>query len=88
MFENLVGQTLGRYEIINSLGEGALGAVFKARDTDLQRQVAIKIIQPALAGRPGFAENFTRAARAAARLDHPNLVQVFDSGQARNFVGR
>ncbi len=85
MFENLVGQTLGRYEIINSLGEGALGAVFKARDTDLQRQVAIKIIQPAFAGRPGFAENFTRAARAAARLDHPNLVQVFDSGQARNF---
>lgn len=85
MFENLVGQTLGRYDIISSLGEGTLGAVFKGRDPDLQRDVAIKIIQPALAGRPGFAEDFTRLARAAARLDHPNLVQVFDSGQARNF---
>jgi serine/threonine protein kinase len=85
MFENLDGQTFGRYEIIHSLGEGTLGAVFKARDPGLQREVAIKIIQPALAGRPGFAEDFTRAARAAARLSHPNLVQVFDSGQARNF---
>ncbi len=85
MFDNLDGQTLGRYEIIHSLGEGALGAVFKARDPGLQREVAVKIIQPALAGRPGFAEDFTRAARAAARLSHPNLVQVFDSGQARNF---
>jgi serine/threonine protein kinase len=85
MFENLAGQTLGRYDIVSSLGEGTLGAVFKGRDPGLQRDVAIKIIQPALAGRPGFAENFTRLARAAARLDHPNLVQVFDSGQARNF---
>lgn len=85
MFNDLIGQTLGRYEMISFLGEGALGAVFKARDPDLQREVAIKIIQPALAGRAGFAENFTNAARAAARLDHPNLVQVFDSGQARNF---
>jgi serine/threonine protein kinase len=85
MFENLVGQTLGRYDIVSSLGEGTLGAVFKGRDPSLQRDVAIKIIQPALAGRPGFAENFTRLARAAARLDHPSLVQVFDSGQARNF---
>jgi serine/threonine protein kinase len=85
MFENLAGQTLGRYEIIKSLGEGALGAVFKARDPELQREVAIKIVQPVLAGQPGFTENFTRAARAAARLDHPSLVKVFDSGQARNF---
>jgi serine/threonine protein kinase len=84
MFDNLAGQTLGRYEIVRSLGEGVLGAVFKARDPSLQRDVAIKIIQPALAGRPGFAEKFTGAARAAARLDHPNLVRVFDSGQARN----
>jgi serine/threonine protein kinase len=85
MFENLVGQTLGRYDIVRSLGEGTLGAVFKGRDPGLQRDVAIKIIQPALAGRPGFAENFTRVARSSARLDHPNLVQVLDSGQARNF---
>lgn len=85
MFENLGGQTLGRYEIISSLGEGALGAVFKGRDTELQREVAVKIIQPALAGRSGFSQDFTRAARAAARLDHPSLVKVFDSGQARNF---
>jgi serine/threonine protein kinase len=84
MFNDLVGQTLGRYEMISFLGEGALGAVYKARDPGLQREVAIKVIQPALAGRPGFAENFTGAARAAARLDHPNLVRVFDSGQARN----
>jgi serine/threonine protein kinase len=84
MFDNLVGQTLGRYEILSYLGEGALGAVFKGRDPSLQREVAVKVIQPTLAGRPGFAENFGGAARAAARLDHPNLVRVFDSGQARN----
>ena len=67
MFENLAGQTLGRYDIVSSLGEGPLGAVFKGRDPGLQRDVAIKIIQPTLAGRPGFAESFARAARAAAQ---------------------
>jgi serine/threonine protein kinase len=85
MFNDLLGQTFGRYEMISFLGEGALGAVYKARDPGLQREVAIKVIQPALARQPGFAENFASAARAAARLDHPNLVQVFDSSQARNY---
>ena len=79
--ERLVGQTLNRYKMTQLLGEGGMGAVFKARDVTLQRDVAIKIMHPHLGNQPSFRDRFLQEARTAARLDHPNIVQIYDFGQ-------
>lgn len=85
MQEDLSGHNLDRYLIIRRLGEDHLGVVYKAHDPTLERDVAIRVIHTALARQPGFSERFAEAARTAARLDHPNLVQVFDFGEARGY---
>ncbi len=77
-----VGRSLNRYQLTELLGEGGMGAVFKAQDLTLQRDVAIKVMHPHAAGRPGFRQRFLREARVAARLDHPGIVPVYDFGQA------
>lgn len=82
--ENLVGQTLNRYQIISLLGEGGMGAVYRAHDTTLQRDVAIKIMHPHFARQPNFQERFLQEARTAARLDHPGIVQIHDFGSYRS----
>jgi serine/threonine protein kinase len=69
-------------EIIELIGRGGMGAVYKARQPSLDRLVALKILPPGVAGDAGFAERFTREARALARLSHPNIVAVYDFGQA------
>ena len=69
-------------EIIEFVGKGGMGAVYKARQPKLDRFVALKILPPAAAGDPGFAERFNREARALARLSHPNIVAVHDFGHA------
>jgi capsular polysaccharide biosynthesis protein/tRNA A-37 threonylcarbamoyl transferase component Bud32 len=69
-------------EIIEFVGKGGMGAVYKARQPKLDRFVALKILPPAAAGDPGFAERFNREARALARLNHPNIVAVHDFGHA------
>jgi predicted Ser/Thr protein kinase len=69
-------------EILELLGQGGMGAVYKARQPNLDRMVALKILSPSLAADPAFAERFTREARALARLSHPNIVSVHDFGQA------
>jgi serine/threonine protein kinase len=84
--DDLVGQTLDRYVILRRLGEDPVGVVYKAHDPNLERDVAIRVIHQALAKRPGFADRFAEAARLAARLDHPNLMQVFDFGEARDLL--
>jgi serine/threonine protein kinase len=72
-------------EIIELLGQGGMGVVYQARQRQLDRLVALKIL-PAEAGRdPAFAERFTREARALARLCHPNIVAVHDFGQSGDF---
>lgn len=70
-------------EIIGLLGYGGMGAVYKARQRDLDRLVAIKILPPEMASDPAFGERFTREARALARLNHPHIVTVYDFGQAQ-----
>ena len=72
-------------EAFELCGRGGMGVVFKARQPKLDRQVALKILPPALAAQPGFAERFTREARLLARLIHPNIVAVHDFGQSRGF---
>jgi tRNA A-37 threonylcarbamoyl transferase component Bud32 len=69
-------------EIIEVLGRGGMGVVYKARQPRLDRLVALKILPASLAATPGFAERFEREARALARLSHPNIVAVYDFGQA------
>jgi serine/threonine protein kinase len=71
-----------QFEILELLGQGGMGAVYKARQPSLDRLVALKILPPQAGSDPGFADRFTREARALARLNHPNIVGVYEFGQA------
>jgi WD40 repeat protein len=73
---------LGPYRLLELLGRGGMGQVFKARHRHLDRLAALKIIRPDLLTRPGAAERFVREARAAARCVHPHIVLVYDAGEA------
>lgn len=72
----------GRYEIIERLGSGGMADVYRAHDPHLGRDVAVKVLADRYAADPAFVERFRREASAAARLNHPNIVQVFDRGEA------
>ena len=75
------GQTLGDFEILDRLGQGGMGAVYKARQVSLDRFVALKTLQAAIAADPEYIARFSREAKAAASLNHPNLVQVYSAGE-------
>ena len=75
-------QHFPQLEILELLGRGGMGAVYKARQKNLDRIVALKVIPPEAAKDPAFAERFNREARALARLNHPSIVTVYDFGQA------
>lgn len=75
------GTTLGRYQILEPLGQGGMATVYKALHPALERIVALKVIRAGFAEDPEFLERFTREARAVARLVHPSIVQVFDFDQ-------
>jgi len=76
-----VGATVGgRYRVESVLGAGAMGTVYDARHTVLDRAVALKVVSSSLLGDPALADLLLDEARAAARVAHPNLVQVFDAG--------
>jgi tRNA A-37 threonylcarbamoyl transferase component Bud32 len=72
-------------EVTGLIGSGGMGAVFKARQPQLDRFVALKILPAELASQPGFSERFQREAQALARLSHPHIVTVHDFGQAGGF---
>src|SRR5512136_83333 len=81
---NLAGKDLGRYHVIEPLGQGGMASVFKAFDTSLERYVAIKIIRPDvdLGGEQAqFLTRFQREAKALAQLDHPYILKVLDYGE-------
>jgi predicted Ser/Thr protein kinase len=77
-----IAQLFPQLEILRLIGQGGMGAVYKARQPSLDRFVALKVLPPAVGSDPGFAERFNREARALARLNHPNIVAVHDFGKA------
>jgi len=72
----------GRYRVVRLIGRGATGEVFLARDEQLERAVALKFLPPLLGADPSLVKRFVAEARAAARLDHPHVVPVYDIGEA------
>ena len=78
------GTRLGPYEILSPLGAGGMGQVYRARDSRLDRTVAIKILPPALAADPGRRARFRQEARAIAALAHPHICTLFDVGELRS----
>ncbi len=76
------GTHLGPYEIASPLGRGGMGEVYRAKDTRLGREVAVKVLPASLSGDPDRLRRFEQEARAASALNHPNIVTVYDIGQA------
>ena len=77
----LAGEVLGDYEVLEFLGRGAMGAVYKARQASLDRLVALKVLEADISADERFIQRFTREARAAAAVSHPNIIEVFAVGQ-------
>lgn len=73
----MTGNRLGNYELQQLLGEGGMGSVYRALDIRLQRVVALKVLIPEIAAKQEFRQRFLQEARAAAALDHPNIVRIF-----------
>ncbi len=77
----LVGSTIqGRYHVVRLLGDGGMGAVYKAADQVLRRFVAIKLLHPETAANPSAVERFVREARSSAAIGHPNIIDILDFG--------
>lgn len=81
-FEFEVPARFGNFLLLQVLGMGGMGGVYRARDEALNREVAIKVMQKRLGDDPVFIENFQREAQSAAKLNHPNIAQIYSFGQA------
>jgi len=79
--DGMIGKSLGKYQIVEQLGEGGMATVYKAYDAALERYVAIKIIRSASLSDPLFLGRFQREARALAKMDHPYILKVLDYGE-------
>ncbi len=78
--DSLAGETVGNYTVEREIGRGGMGVVYKARETSLGREVALKVLHGHLSADMDFVRRFEREARAAAQLTHPNIVEVYAAG--------
>src|SRR5438445_1664200 len=76
----LTGKRLGPYEVLSAIGAGGMGEVYRAKDTRLDRVVAIKVLPDRLASRPELRDRFEREARTIASLNHPHICTLYDVG--------
>jgi serine/threonine protein kinase len=76
----MIGQLVGHYRVLEKIGAGGMGEVFRARDERLGRDVALKLIRPASSDNPDHLRRFEQEARAAAALNHPNILAIYDVG--------
>jgi len=79
------GTKLGPYEIVSQLGAGGMGEVYKARDTRLDRTVAVKVLPPTLSANPESRQRFEREAKAVSSLNHPHICTLHDIGAYKHF---
>jgi eukaryotic-like serine/threonine-protein kinase len=86
MINSLIGQQIDHYRIEALLGEGGMGAVYRAQDVHLNRPVALKLISAHLARKPDFRRRFLQEAQAAARLNHPSIVQIYHFGARQEML--
>src|SRR2546423_6839691 len=76
----MIGELVGHYRVLEKIGAGGMGEVFRARDERLGRDVALKLIRPASSDNPDHLRRFEQEARAAAALNHPNILAIYDVG--------
>jgi serine/threonine protein kinase/tetratricopeptide (TPR) repeat protein len=84
--QDFIGRTLGHYGIVEMIGKGGMGVVYRGRDERLDRDVAIKVLPEEVAADPDRLRRFEREAKALAKLTHPNILQIFEFGEDRGMT--
>ena len=85
---DLVGKTLGRYRIVGIIGSGGSGTIYRGHDPAIDREVAIKVLSPAIASYPEVVARFANEARAAGKLNDPHTVAIYEVGEALGLLHR